>query len=178
MKPSQDAAKPLPPHEQARVLGTDAVGTPPWQVLLVPVDFSASSDAALLYAARLAQLNGAMLHIGHVIPYPHMLDPMFERGHSPEETVLRIRRKGRQHIRHLLASAGAEVPLRLHFAEGQAAETILAWVTKIKADLIVMGTHGHRGVARFFLGSVAEAVVRHAPCPVLTLRAPEAPTTP
>ncbi|MBI3246638.1 MAG: universal stress protein [Deltaproteobacteria bacterium] len=153
---------------------TSAAGAPPWRRLLVPVDFSASSDAALLYAVQLARVNGATLHVYHAIPYPHMLDVLFERGFAPEETVLRIRRKGRHHVRQLLASVGVDVALRFHFHEGETVAAILAWVDKFKPDLIVMGTHGHRGAARFFLGSVAEAVVRQAPCPVLTLRATQA----
>ncbi len=152
----------------------DAAGALPWRRLLVPVDFSVSSDAALRYAVQLAQANGATLHVCHAIPYPHMLDALFERGLTPEETLLRIRRKGRLHVQQLLASTGFTGTVRFHFQEGDSGGTILAWADKLKPDLIVMGTHGHRGAAHFFLGSVAESVVRQAPCPVLTLRA--APT--
>lgn len=151
-----------------------AAGALPWQRLLVPVDFSASSDAALCYAVQLARANGAALHVCHAIPYPHMLDALFERGFTPEETLRRIRRKGRHHVQQLLASTGFADTVRFHFQEGESGVTILAWADKLKPDLIVMGTHGHRGAVHFFLGSVAEAVVRQAPCPVLTLRAASA----
>lgn len=171
MKVSDSEAKHT---SDAQAHKTGAAGAPPWRRLLAPVDFSASSDAALLYAVQLARVNGATLHVCHAIPHPHMLDALFERGLTPEETVRRIHRKGRHHVRQLLASVGVDVSLRFHFHEGEAVAAVLAWVDKLKPDLIVMGTHGHRGAARFFLGSVAEAVVRQAPCPVLTLRATQA----
>ena len=62
----------------------------------------------------------------------------------------------------------------MHFSEGDPVPGVLEWAAKLKPDLIVMGTHGRRGAKRFFMGSVAEAVVRRALCPVLTLRGPTA----
>ncbi len=84
----------------------------------------------------------------------------------------RIRQKARQHIKQLLAATGNKGPtIHVHLSEGEAAPGVLAWATKLKADLIVIGTHGRRGATRFLMGSVAEAVVRRAPCHVLTVRA-------
>jgi nucleotide-binding universal stress UspA family protein len=146
-------------------------GPPPlWRRILVPMDFSAPSEAALLYALKLAATNEAIVQVCHVIPVPHVLDAFYEHGLESPASVKRIQQKARRRIKELALSARPEVKLQLHFSEGEAIEGVLAQAAKRKPDLIVMGTHGRRGAKRFFLGSVAEAVVRRAACPVLTLR--------
>jgi universal stress protein A len=143
-----------------------------WKSILVPVDFSDPSDAALRYAFRLAHLSGASLHVCHVLPLPHVLDALYERGLTAPETGQEIRRKARRHLKQRLATSGNDGPtIHMHFSEGEAAPGVLTWAAKLKADLIVMGTHGRRGATRFLMGSVAEAIVRCAPCPVLTVHA-------
>jgi nucleotide-binding universal stress UspA family protein len=141
-----------------------------WSTILVPVDFAAPSEAALTYALTLATASSAALHVCHIIPVPHVLDVLYERGFEPEESVKRIEHKARQRINDLVRSAGDSVKPHLHCSEGDARDGVLEWAAKLKADLIVMGTHGRQGAERFFMGSVAEAVVRRASCPVLTLR--------
>lgn len=141
-----------------------------WQTILVPVDFSAPSEAALTYALKLAAASGAALHVCHLIPVPHVLDALYERGFEPEESVKRIEQKVRQRLTEIGRSAGATLKSHLHCSEGDARDGVLEWAEKLKADLIVMGTHGRQGAERFFMGSVAEAVVRRAACPVLTVR--------
>ena len=141
-----------------------------WRTILVPVDFSAPSEAALTYALKLAAASGAALHICHIIPVPHLLDALYERGFEPEESVKRIEQKARKRINEIVHSASSTVKPHLHYNEGDARDSVLEWAEKLKADLIVMGTHGRQGAERFFMGSVAEAVVRRASCPVLTLR--------
>jgi nucleotide-binding universal stress UspA family protein len=148
----------------------DRAPTPLWRGILVPIDFSAPSEAALAYALRLAGISKAVVHVCHVIPLPHVLDAFYEHGLEQPESVKRIRQKVRKHIKEIVLTTGSEVAPRIHFSEGEAAEKVLEAVTKLQPDLIVMGTHGRRGAKRFLLGSVAEAVVRRAPCPVLTLR--------
>jgi len=141
-----------------------------WRDILVPMDFSAPSEAALAYALRLAGISKAVVHVCHVIPVPHVLDVFYEHGLEQPESVKHIKHRVRKRIKELVRAAGADVAPRIHFSEGEAAEGVLEKAMKLKPDLIVMGTHGRRGARRFFLGSVAEAVVRRAPCPVLTLR--------
>ena len=145
-----------------------------WHDILVPMDFSAPSEAALAYALRLAGISKAVVHVCHVIPVPHALDVFHERGLEQPESVKHIKLKVRKRIKELVLATGTEVTPRIHFGEGEAITEVLEKAAKLKPDLIVMGTHGRRGAKRFFLGSVAEAVVRRAPCPVLTLR----PATP
>jgi universal stress protein A len=138
--------------------------------VLVPVDFSPPSEAALIYALKLAQLVGAAVYACHIIPTPHVLDALYERGFTPPESVKRIAQKARKRIKEIAEAQETTVPLRIHCKEGEAAEHILQQAETLKADLIVIGTHGRSGVERFFLGSVAETVIRRAPCPVLTVR--------
>lgn len=144
--------------------------TPHWRTILVPMDFSAPSEAALAQALKLAGASGATVHVCHVIPLPHALDALYEHGLEQPASVKRIEQKARRRIKELTASAETDGKPRIHFSEGEAVAGVLAWATKLKPDLIMIGTHGRRGAKRFFLGSVAEAVVRRAPCPVLTLR--------
>lgn len=141
-----------------------------WKRVLVPVDFSPPSEAALIYGLKLAQLVGAEVNACHIIPTPHVLDALYERGFAPPESVTRITQKARKRIKEIAAAQATTVPLRIHCKEGEAAEHILQQADTLKVDLIVMGTHGRSGAKRFFLGSVAETVIRRASCPVLTLR--------
>jgi nucleotide-binding universal stress UspA family protein len=141
-----------------------------WSTILVPVDFAAPSEAALPYALKLAAASSAALHVCHIIPIPHVLDALYERGFESQESVKRIEHKARQRINEIVRSASSTLEPHLHCSEGDARDGVLEWAAKLKADLIVMGTHGRQGAERFFMGSVAEAVVRRASCPVLTLR--------
>lgn len=143
----------------------------PWKRLLVPVDFSPPSETAFAYALTLANTMEAEVYVSHVIPVPHVLDVFYERGLTPPESIKHITRKARRRVKEITQAAGASPLVRIRFHEGEAAASILQQAAKLKVDLIVMGTHGRRGASRFLLGSVAEAVVRRAPCPVLTLRA-------
>jgi nucleotide-binding universal stress UspA family protein len=144
--------------------------SPLWRSILVPMDFSAPSEAAFAYALRLAEISKAVVHVCHVIPIPHVLDAFYERGLEQPESVKHIKQRVRKRLKEIVLATGASVAPRLYFKEGKAAEGVLEEATKLKPDLIVMGTHGRRGAKRFLLGSVAEAVVRRASCPVLTLR--------
>jgi nucleotide-binding universal stress UspA family protein len=134
------------------------------------MDFSAPSEAALAYALKLARLSKAEVHVCHVIPSPQVLDAFYEHGLEQPESIKDIKQKARKRIKESVLAAGSNVTPRIHFSEGEAAAGVLEEVAKLKPDLIVMGTHGRQGAKRFFLGSVAEAVVRGASCPVLTLR--------
>jgi universal stress protein A len=141
-----------------------------WRTILVPVDFSLPSEVALTYGLKVAAASAAELHVCHVIPIPHVLDSLYERGFEPAESVRRIEQKARQRINEIVRSLGSAITPHIHFSEGEASTGVLEWAAKLKPDLMIMGTHGRQGAQRFFMGSVAEAVVRRAPCPVLTLR--------
>jgi nucleotide-binding universal stress UspA family protein len=131
--------------------------------ILVPIDFSAPSDAALDYARLLARRWGSELHVLHVTG--ERLTPPHGSG-APDAEPAAFRR-----IRDRLAGKDAPRRLNIRVVERAApADAILNYARSAEADLIVMGTHGRRGVAHVVMGSVAESVVRRAPCPVLTMQ--------
>lgn len=135
--------------------------------ILVPTDFSGCSEAALSYAVFLAaQLRAAILlahvmnGVGHVdFPsiYP-LVDAELRNGlgQALERTADRWRREG--------------IVFETHLLNGDPADEIGRAARTLECDLIVMGTHGRKGVAHLLMGSVAERVVRSAPVPVVTVR--------
>ena len=137
--------------------------------VLVPVDFSRASVAAIDYAIKLAGRFGAEVNVVHVMePVSPLVGIRGMPLYIPEaETEDRIRR----HLRGVARSHG--IPLRpehIHAIKGQPFAEICRLARKIGIDLIVIPTHGHTGLTRLALGSTAERVVRYAHCPVLVLR--------
>ena len=104
-----------------------------WKRLLVPIDFSSPSEAAFIYTLKLALLTGAEAHACHIIPIPHILDPLYERGFTPAETVKRITQEARKRIKALAKAHGFTAPLRIHVKEGDASDLILEQATSLKA---------------------------------------------
>lgn len=147
------------------------------QPIVVGLDFSAGSEAALLRAADLAERLHARLHIVHAAPTMRV-----EHGDALfDETVQSVERRAREFTENALGGAeafnviGPEVVVR----RGEAApDAIVRYAKEVGAGLVVLGTHGHRGVRRFLMGSVAEEVVRRSPCPVLTVPNAAARTAP
>ena len=130
--------------------------------ILVPTDFSACSTAAFEWAASLARDRGAMLLLLHVRENPGGVGEE-ESGVNRDEAYLHrlLRQSGR---------TAREIGWSQHLAEGDPGEQIVRFAREQHADLIVIGTHGRRGISRLLMGSVAESVVRQASCPVLTVR--------
>jgi len=135
--------------------------------ILVPIDFSGCSEAALSYAVFLAARLKAAILLTHVMNWAGHVDfpsiyPLVDAelrngvGQALERTVDRWRREG--------------IPFETHLLNGDPADEIGRAARTFECDLIVMGTHGRKGVAHFLLGSVAERVVRSAPVPVVTVR--------
>jgi len=117
--------------------------------ILVATDFSENAQVAVRAAHEHAQRFGACLHIIHA------------RWSEEPETAERLAR--------LSASLGAGVPVVVATAFGGAAHEITRYAREHGIDLIVVGTHGRTGMSRALLGSVAERVIRTAPCPVLAV---------
>lgn len=139
------------------------------KLILVPTDFSETAHHGVLYAADLARKVGAKLHLLHVylIPTP----PAGGAGASAffdenEEAVADRLQLVAQDIQKSGVSVGTTV------TTGDPSRAIVQAADEVGADLIVIGTHGRRGVQRLLLGSVAETVLRHAHCPVLAVRLP------
>jgi len=139
--------------------------------ILVPVDFSKSSLKALDYALALAKTFKAEVVVLYVVEPVYYSAPDLTGGAETMVTLMdEQRRIGRQQLLRLeqrYAKAGAR--LRGVLQTGTAYRAIADAAQALKADLIVMGTHGRTGVSHLLVGSVAERVVRTAPCPVLTV---------
>lgn len=145
------------------------------KTILVPTDFSEPSEKALDYARALAGLLGGSLHVLHVVEVP------FVHGWAVEGYVAalpdfreELLRRAREEMEKLFA-ADERKTLRVELVgrAGNPFTEIIRYAKEKQIDLIVMGTHGHGRMAQLLLGSVAEKVVRAAPCPVLTVRHPE-----
>jgi nucleotide-binding universal stress UspA family protein len=136
----------------------------PIERILAATDFSLCSLAALEYAEELARTLGVPLLLLHATGAPTMPAEVQERtgdaaAHALTRSVERLREHG-------LTARGLMRP-------GSAAEEIVRTAELEQASMIVMGTHGRTGVRRVLMGSVAEHVVREAPCPVLTVGLPK-----
>ena len=144
--------------------------------ILVPTDFSATADAALDYAYVLADRFGASIELLHVLDDPFVADGMAAEAYISEAPVLRssMLREAQERLRHRATPREGVTHIDTEVLFGHGARTIAEYAAERGVDLIVMGTHGRTGFAHLLLGSVAERLVRTAPCPVLTVRHPEA----
>jgi universal stress protein A len=138
--------------------------------ILVPIDFSEFSEHALDFAVELAGKLDATIHLIHAISIPAIGVPELGAAWSPTmiDDLVTSGTKAMTKLaddRRKVARIG-EAVVQL----GDPRDLILKAAADLHADLIVMGTHGRRGIRRALLGSVAEAVVRTAPCPVMTIR--------
>jgi nucleotide-binding universal stress UspA family protein len=143
--------------------------------ILVPTDFSPPSDRALEYARRLAAQHGAALHVLHVLEEGVDTASFASEGFVPDSPEVRAARlkEARDKLAHRRGSGDGERPhATTEVVVGSGARTISRYAADNNFDLIVMGTHGRTGIAHLVMGSVAEQVVRTAPCPVLSTHPP------
>lgn len=141
------------------------------QRILVPVDFSTPSVEALRFALPLARQTGARIDLLHVVaPFVVPLDASDFHG-KWDQYQARQMRQATARLRRLAANKLARA-LRGDslVREGSPAAVITAVAGERESELLILSTQGHTGLKRFLLGSTAEAVVRRAPCPVLTVR--------
>lgn len=146
--------------------------TPTIRKILLPVDFSVPSERAAGYAGVLARTLGASIHLVHVLDKPVIpagpwhFDPRYEadrRERLYQEALTRL-----AEVAATLQDGERRVSAEVRI--GHAAEAITEAAIDYGCDLIVMATHGRRGLPHLVMGSVAEAVIRRAACPVLTVR--------
>lgn len=139
--------------------------------ILVPLDFSGQSRQAFDCAVPLAATFGAKISLLHVVQPPVVMRTMPDGGIAMPVNTDRLVELARERLDEMAAEF---LPARVRgdrmVREGSPAYEITAAAEAIKADLIVLSTHGFTGLKRAFLGSTAERVVRHAHCPVLTVR--------
>lgn len=139
------------------------------KLILVPIDFSAHAERALDYACELASKVGATVRLVHAVAAP----PVGLQVALSEEILENLVTEHREALDKLVAARRGSVTASFGEATvevGDPRDTIVRTAEAVKADLIVMGTHGRRGLSRVVMGSVAEDVIRHAPCPVLVVR--------
>ena len=143
------------------------------KTIVFPTDFSTASDAALEHAATLAKSMGATLLIVHGEEPP--------LAYGGGELYYGIPEPDSERILKMLEDVKPKdpaVPFTHRLSMGDPAGEIVRIATDEGAELIVLGTHGRTGVTRLLMGSVAEVVVRRAPCPVLVYRETAAKLTP
>lgn len=135
------------------------------RLILHPTDFSETADQALALARSLARDHGARLLLVSVpppiTPVTESYIPMDEMNGQLEDTRRRLSD---------MAAAITDVPVEYQAVYGAPGPAIVSLADKARADMIIMGTHGRSGLTRLVLGSVAEYVMHHAGCPVLTMK--------
>ncbi len=137
----------------------------PTKTILFPTDFSTASDAALVHAEALAKQSGARLLIVHVEEPP--------LAYGGGELYYGIPEPDSERILTMLEDVRPRdpaVPFAHKLKMGDPAGEIVRLATDEQAEMIVLGTHGRTGMVRLLMGSVAEAIVRRSPCPVLIYR--------
>lgn len=148
-----------------------------YQRILVPVDGSPTSERGLQEAIRLALLTHASLRLIHVIDEMSFMLGIDAYGYAAGELLDLLRKDGTEILQQASATVraqGVSVDSVLYEnLDKTVQQRIVAEAEMWKADLIVIGTHGRRGVRRLVLGSSAEGVLRTSPVPVLLVRAPE-----
>lgn len=142
----------------------------PLRRILVPSDFSPSAAAALDCAAELANKFDAEILLLHVLPTLAQYLPFPVVAPLPAQWVESVHKQAQAQLAKE-ASRIDRARVTTELRDGSIHESVLAAAAAWKAELIVMGTHGRRGLSHVVLGSVAERVVRHSTVPVLTVRA-------
>ena len=140
--------------------------------VLAPTDFSDSSKPAVRYAAEMAEKFGAELGLLHVVPDLAMVLPdAVMPVPVPGPDVAEMTAAARTALTGLASELGiARLNPTVEVRVGSPATEIVEAAKDLKADLLCVSTHGRTGLAHLLLGSVAERIVRYAPCPVLTIR--------
>jgi nucleotide-binding universal stress UspA family protein len=143
--------------------------------ILVPTDFSKYSQNALTYALAFADKFGADVYLLHVVQDLALFIPDAVIATPPiSPPIAQLTSAARMALDHVIQEMSIKnVKLHTEVREGTPFYEIIRFAKESNVDLIVMGTHGHSGLAHVLLGSVSEKVVRKAPCPVLTVRHPE-----
>jgi nucleotide-binding universal stress UspA family protein len=140
--------------------------------VLVATDFSETSEAALKYGIALAGTFGASVHVLHVVTDP-MPDPLRNCPVDLRGLELEREENARKQVESLLPPRASGRSVVAAAVSGNPSHEILRYACDYDVDLIVCGTHGVTGWRRLVMGSVAEILVRKAPCPVLTVHHPE-----
>jgi len=145
------------------------------KTILLPTDGSDCSAKAMAYALSFARQYGGRIMALHVVDRRWEEQTRIVFAEVGQDLTQKIRdgyeEEARRILREVTDAAGkAGVPAETKVVTGIPSEDIIRVAQELPADLIIMGTHGRAGMSHLLLGSVAEKVVRRAPCPVLTVR--------
>ena len=143
--------------------------------ILVATDFGEPAESALTYGRNFARAFDATLHVVHVINDLATTAPISEIPLDLTKVQAQLNAEAAATLDTLITDDDRQT-LSMKTAvltSATPARAILAHAEAIRADIIIVGTHGRSGIAEFFLGSVAQKIVRSAPCPVLTVRTHE-----
>jgi nucleotide-binding universal stress UspA family protein len=161
------------PRDEALLASSELPAPFALRRIVVPIDFSACSKRALQYALPLARQFGASLVLIYVMPANYFVGSEFgpvdfplPEGEWREQSQRELEALARREI-------GEAVPFVARVVQGQPAHEIAICAREEQGDLIVISTHGRTGLRHVLVGSVAENVVRYAPCPVLVVRGQE-----
>jgi universal stress protein A len=150
--------------------------------ILCPIDFSKSSNEIAEFAAQIAQANQASLHLLNVLPqinYYYLgagdVNIMSVYPNIANEMMDKQKRESEKSMHKIVADLQAQNPkLKLHsiidvpdILEGDVTDRIEHYTKKLKVNLIVLGSHGRKGIDRLLMGSVAESIMRNSPCDVM-----------
>ena len=141
--------------------------------ILCPIDYSVYSEMALKYAIEFAEKYQAKLYLVHVLDIRvyDINDPdLYNVNIVDEETINKLRERL---LKCVNEDTKSKLSVEAIIIQGVPFAEIIRTAKECKIDLIVLGTHGRTGLSHALMGSVAEKVVRKAPCPVLTIRHPE-----
>jgi universal stress protein A len=140
------------------------------QTILVPSDFSTYSEKAFAWALEMAEKWNARIQLLHVVPNPNYPFVVMGAYFDPAEFEGRLTAAAEQQAQEFVSSHGRQtVSIDTKVFVGNPFYDICETAKEDHTDLIVMGSHGRTGLSHILLGSVAERVVRHAPCPVLVV---------
>ena len=147
--------------------------------ILVPIDLSRRSVQGIEIAKRIGQSFRATIHVAYVYDVPYasgLIGPAIAWQELPISLAKDASKQLAQELKSLSSRAGLPPGYKTHFREGAPAfDVICRLATKIPADLVIVPTRASRGIKRFFVGSTAERLVQHSPCPILVDRKSAAP---
>jgi nucleotide-binding universal stress UspA family protein len=136
---------------------------PGFDKILCPVDFDQNSIRALKLACEVARDRKSMLYLLHVVPLPPGPEVALPFGKMESAARTKLERIARENV-------DAKVRYEVDIVLGDPGLEVVQVARRLGAKLIVMATHGRKGLSHLLLGSVAERVIREAPCPVLTVK--------
>jgi universal stress protein A len=140
------------------------------QTILAPVDFSEYSEKAFTWARAFAEKWSARIHVLHIIPTVAFPPMLMGSAFNLADIEVGLRKEAEEQLTaFLIAKDAPGVSFSTQVVLGEPFNDICSIAAQEKADVIVMGSHGRTGLGHVLLGSVAERVVRYAPCPVLVV---------